>query len=351
MDTIVPDHQPGRVKRAPNFPATLKRAQAFAGERVHPAAIVSLVMKAGRAIPSAQARLLALLVEHSAAEGWAAGSPSSWVSNTTLADELGCSIRNVIALLGKLERAGWIVRTYSDANHRLRGAGFDLAPLGARLAELRQAEAAAKLARQAKRAEADDTAGKRTNLDSGRDESNVTHITKLHSPDSDLRSVPASENGVAATGSPYRAVPVQRHGPSELPASTRPSSRWFKPTTPAMPPGNLMAVVQLFDRCYPGFRDFLATPDTSDLGDIVTAASMIRQRLGIPFKDWSAALQRHHGLAAAALVIVAASAPEETLKRGRVAYARGLLRMAPDQVDPWRSIYTRSKAAAAKGSS
>jgi len=179
------DPQPalvGRVKRASTFDNTLALARRFGGEAVHPAAIVGLIMKSGRAIPSAQARVLALLVEHSQPDAWAAGSPASWVSNGTLADELGCTVRNVIALLGKLEAAGWIVRAYSDTNHRLPRAGFDLAPLGARLDELRASLSAAAAARQAKRAEAADTAGQRSNQDSSGGESAITQTTKTTTP-------------------------------------------------------------------------------------------------------------------------------------------------------------------------
>jgi hypothetical protein len=114
-------------------------------------------------------------------------------------------------------------------------------------------------------------------------------------------------------------------------------------TLRAAPPRTLHEAVALFERIYPEFPRRLVIPQEPQLADIEAAARAIGAELGITDREWASGRERHGALNAAALVVAAASASSRRDRRARRADGRGLLRMAADQVDPWRTIYSRTR--------
>ncbi|KJS38254.1 MAG: hypothetical protein VR70_10490 [Rhodospirillaceae bacterium BRH_c57] len=136
------------------------------------AAVTGLIARAVKvlcpALSPAAVHLLILLVEHiHGDEKWRQGRLRVIPSNARLAMMLGTCERRVRSLLALLEANHWIIRRYTEANRRNRPeAGIDLAPVAARLADLRRAaDWVAEEGRDARRrsdAERDDAAGSRS---------------------------------------------------------------------------------------------------------------------------------------------------------------------------------------------
>lgn len=110
----------------------------------------------------------------------------------------------------------------------------------------------------------------------------------------------------------------------------------------AAAPAGAEAVVDLLDRVHPGFAALLVMPHAPTVSDIAAAAGSLAAQLDIPTSVWRAGLTRHGAINAAALVVVAAAANGKsgrTGRRGRDADGLTMLQSAPDQVDPWRTLY------------
>jgi hypothetical protein len=106
--------------------------------------VTGLVLKGVKvlqpALSPAAVHLLALLCEHVYGDDrWKRGKLLVKPGNARLAVMLGVTERAVRRLLTLLEDNHWIIRRYNAANRRAHQAGIDLAPVAARLLDLREA--------------------------------------------------------------------------------------------------------------------------------------------------------------------------------------------------------------------
>jgi hypothetical protein len=144
METIT--YNPGLASRTETFAEFEEATRGARAEGVTTASVTGLVLRGVRilapALTPAAVHLLALLCEHVFGDDrWRAGKLTVCPGNARLALMMGRSERDVRRLLHLLETNRWIVRRYSHANRRSGQAGIDLAPVAARLHELREAVA------------------------------------------------------------------------------------------------------------------------------------------------------------------------------------------------------------------
>ena len=141
------DNKTGLAKRPISFPDTAMKAETFKGTIYTVEKIMGLIARMGefiyqsddgteRRLSHGAVRLLLLLVSYTDSLKWESGNVFVWLSNATLAEELGASIRQMQSYLFELEEAGLIARRYDCGNERLKQAGIDLRPFGHRLDEI-----------------------------------------------------------------------------------------------------------------------------------------------------------------------------------------------------------------------
>ncbi|WP_413207703.1 helix-turn-helix domain-containing protein [Rhodospirillum sp. A1_3_36] len=136
--------QSGRARRSDTFPDLERRARGATAHGVTTASVTGLVLKGVKvlqpALSPAAVHLLALLCEHVYGDDrWKRGKLLVKPGNARLAVMLGVTERAVRRLLTLLEDNHWIIRRYNAANRRAHQAGIDLAPVAARLHDLREA--------------------------------------------------------------------------------------------------------------------------------------------------------------------------------------------------------------------
>ena len=83
--------------------------------------------------------VLIVLIQHTQRDTWKTGNVKTTISNARLAGLCGLTERSARRLLGQLEKHGWLVRRYTNANQRYGAGGIDLRPLARRLPELENA--------------------------------------------------------------------------------------------------------------------------------------------------------------------------------------------------------------------
>ncbi|SOD99419.1 Replication protein C N-terminal domain-containing protein [Caenispirillum bisanense] len=135
----------GIARRTETYAELEASARGVSAPGVTTAAVTGLVLRGVKvltpALTPAAVHLLALLVEHVHGDDrWRLGRLRVVPSNARLAAMMGTCGRGIRRLLSLLEANHWIVRRYTASNRRSRPqAGIDLAPVAARLADLREA--------------------------------------------------------------------------------------------------------------------------------------------------------------------------------------------------------------------
>lgn len=291
----------GIARRTETFPELVSATRGARAPGVTTAAVTGLVLRGLKvlypALAPAAVHLLALLIEHVHGDDrWREGKLRVTPSNARLAAMLATSERRIRSLLQLLEDNHLIIRRYTEANRRSRPeAGIDLAPIAARLADLRKAvdwvAEEGLQARQRSDAERDDAGNVRRTNESGTEDGSVP-----------LKSY---------SGSPEPKAPVQRPPRADRDAE----------------------LVSLMVAASPAVQAALSPADLIDIqrprppGPVLNRLAavvgvFVRQRIGLPAEVWTEALTRH-GWAALAAAVVAVE--RQGVKR-RAGYLRTMLR-------------------------
>lgn len=291
----------GVARRSDTYPDLETSSRGAAVPGVSTAAVSGLVARAVKvlcpALSPAAVHLLILLVEHVHGDDkWRQGRLRVIPSNARLARMLGTCERGVRRLLALLEDNHWIVRRYTEANRRSRPeAGIDLAPVAARLADLRRAaDWVAEEGREARRqsdAERDDA----HRDDAGRD----TWIAESSPEDG---SVPLK----SYSGNPEPTAPVQPPGVGDLLSLMLHASPRLQA---ALAPGDLVDLLS-------------PRPPGPALNRLAAAVGFFVREIGFSGGAWAEGVRRHGWAALAAAVVVM----ERQEVRRRPGYLRVMLR-------------------------
>ncbi|MCA1972103.1 MAG: hypothetical protein LDL44_04640 [Caenispirillum sp.] len=247
------------------------------------------------ALTPAAVHLLALLVEHVHGDDrWRLGRLRVVPSNARLAAMMGTCERGIRRLLSLLEANHWIVRRYTASNRRSRPeAGIDLAPVAARLADLRRAvDWVAEEGREARRksdAERDDAGADNRTSESGREDIFVPLKSYSGTPK------PSASVQGAEAGAADELVSLMLHASPRL--------------------QGLLSAHDLIDLQRP-------RPPGPALNRLTVAVGVFVRELGLPSEVWTEALARHGWAALAAAVVVM---ERQGVKR-RAGYLRSMLR-------------------------
>lgn len=285
----------GIARRTETFPELEATARDVSAPGVTTAAVTGLVLRGVKvltpALTPAAVHLLALLVEHVHGDDrWRLGRLRVVPSNARLAAMMGTCERGIRRLLSLLEANHWIVRRYTASNRRSRPqAGIDLAPVAARLADLREAVAwVAEEGREARR----------------------------------LADAERSDGRTEETGREDKSVPLNSYSGNPKPtASVQPAE-----------PRTADELVSLMLHASPRLQGLLSPHDLIDLqrprqpgpalNRLTAAVGVFVRELGLSSGIWTEALARHGWAALAAAVVVM---ERQGVKR-RAGYLRSMLR-------------------------
>ncbi|WP_176525348.1 helix-turn-helix domain-containing protein [Caenispirillum bisanense] len=247
------------------------------------------------ALTPAAVHLLALLVEHVHGDDrWRLGRLRVVPSNARLAAMMGTCERGIRRLLSLLEANHWIVRRYTASNRRSRPqAGIDLAPVAARLADLREAVAwVAEEGRDARRqADAERPDGRKEQ--SGREDKSVLLKSYSRTPKPSASVQPAEAGADASAVG--ELVSLMLHASPRL--------------------QGLLSAHDLIDLQRP-------RPPAPALNRLTVVVGVFVRELGLSSGIWTEALARHGWAALAAAVVVM---ERQEVKR-RAGYLRSMLR-------------------------
>ncbi|MFA7429891.1 MAG: helix-turn-helix domain-containing protein [Rhodospirillaceae bacterium] len=286
----------GHARRSETYQQLETSSRDARAPGVTTAAVTGLIARAVKvlcpSLPPAAVHLLILLVEHVHGDDkWRQGRLRVIPSNARLAMMLGTCERRVRSLLALLEANHWIIRRYTEANRRNRPeAGIDLAPVAARLADLRRAaDWVAEEGREARR-----------RSDAERDDADVSRSDESSREDRSDRLKSYSVN-------PEPTAPVQ----------------------PASDPGEL---VSLMLHASPRLQAAIAPQDLVDLLSprppgpalhrLAAAVGFFVREMGLSTSAWTDGVRRHEWAALAA----AAVAMERQGVERRPGYLRAMLR-------------------------
>ncbi|MCA1971729.1 MAG: hypothetical protein LDL44_02740 [Caenispirillum sp.] len=285
----------GIARRTETFPELEATARDVSAPGVTTAAVTGLVLRGVKvltpALTPAAVHLLALLVEHVHGDDrWRLGRLRVVPSNARLAAMMGTCERGIRRLLSLLEANHWIVRRYTASNRRSRPqAGIDLAPVAARLADLREAVAwVAEEGREARRLADAERLDGRTDQ-SGSEDKSVLLKSYSGTPK------PSASVQPAETGAADELVNLMLHASPRLQGLLSPHDliELLRPRPPGPALNRLTVVVGVFVR-----------------------------ELGLSSGIWTEALARHGWAALAAAVVVM---ERQEVKR-RAGYLRSMLR-------------------------
>ena len=378
------------------------RAAAYAGLPdgfSHPGQLLEDAERCGPDLPfPAECLPLArVLLSYTAAADWCGGDdgrgggrrPLVWPGNAALAGCLGRSVRSVQRQLDALEGAGAIWRDQDGLGRRI----IDLSPLAAlapvirRLA--READARrrrlAGLARAMTRAwsevvmacsAVEDASGEaphslrmlrdraralRAQGRGWRDEEMARGLTEqlaglaaeavrqakdilaFSSPTSSLED--AGDTHTTTRPSPSSNPPIFSHTPvAREPARQEdvvPPAEGYLDTPP---PADLAELRRLLFGALPRFRRILIEhlghdPARAGRRELLDAAEVLRQELGMAREPWAAAIARHGWESVVAATVTVAAKPAEEIRIGPAAVLRGMLRKPPAELRPWPSLH------------
>ena len=289
----------GLARRTETYPQLDLSARQARAPGVTTASVTGLVLRGVKvltpALTPAAVHLLALLVEHVHGDDrWRLGRLRVVPSNARLAAMMGTCERGIRRLLSLLEANHWIVRRYTASNRRSRPeAGIDLAPVAARLADLRRAvDWVAEEGREARRqadAERDDAGVDSRTNETGRGDKFVLLKSYSGTP-KPTASVQGAEAGAAD-----ELVSLMLHGSPRL--------------------QGLLSPHDLIELQRP-------RPPGPALSRLTVAVGVFVHELGLPSGIWTEALARHGWAALAAAVVVM---ERQGVKR-RAGYLRAMLR-------------------------
>jgi len=334
--------EPGFAKRPVSFSQTANQAEIFQGTTCSVLQIMGLIARMGsfvyqcddgaeRRLSHGAKNLLSLLVSYTDSRQWESGGVFVWTSNTTLADELGASVRQTQSRLFELEAAGLIARRYDCVNEREERAGIDLRPLGSRLDEIEETIQARYDARdkRRKRMKESTSTHERFNIleykTKGYSENNRTtpSVEKPHPVDKTERgSSPrrSIQNGrFTAKRTPPDGVGLARErGGGRVPLERLASDSVLDLMVAASPTFKRL----LAEAIYPG--DYRSASIT----EIVRIVQAMRVTYLSEYNErqWVTAVERH-GASAALAVLVAAETPGIN---NRAAYLAGILKKGVD---------------------
>ncbi|WP_176525023.1 helix-turn-helix domain-containing protein [Caenispirillum bisanense] len=269
------------ANRSDTFPDLEASARGASAPGVTTASVTGLVLRGVKvltpALTPAAVHLLALLVEHVHGDDrWRRGRLRVVPSNARLAAMMGTCERGIRRLLSLLEANHWIVRRYTASNRRSRPeAGIDLAPVAARLADLREAvEWVAEEGREARR-----------QADAERDDAG----TGSRTPESGMEDI--SVRLKSYSGNPKPTASVQR---AEAGAGGELVSLMLH-ASPRLQ--GLLSPHDLIDLQRP-------RPPGPALNRLTAAVGAFVRELGLSSGIWTEALARHGWAALAAAVVV-----------------------------------------------
>jgi hypothetical protein len=295
-------YNPGIASRSDTYADLVEDVRGARAEGVTTAAVTGLVLRGVRvlapALSPAAVHLLALLCEHVYGDDrWRKGKLTVCPGNARLALMMGRSERDVRRLLNLLEANHWIIRRYSASNRRSGQAGIDLAPVAARLTELREAVTWVSEAVQDAR---DQAAAER--LDGGMDQSaqeDGSVLLKSYTGNPDLKGLVQADGGQAdcrPRGSDGALIALMVEASPVLQEQ--------------LGPNDVLALMG-------------ARPPSVVLTRLANAVGhIVRCRIGLKADAWTEGLTKH-GWAAMAAAIVAVE--RQGVKR-RAGYLRTMLR-------------------------
>ncbi|MBY0432078.1 MAG: hypothetical protein K2Q10_12825 [Rhodospirillales bacterium] len=363
-------------------------AKAFSGLPegfTHPGQLLQDAERCGPDLPfPAECLGLArVLLSYSSASDWVDGSqPVVWPTNIALADCLGLSTRSVQRQLDCLEAAGVIWRDLDSRGRRI----IDLAPLAALAPHLRSLARAADarrrrlsaLAREAAKAWAEITMAcatlemeadaseaveglrsrarnHRLTAEDRRDERRMRDkvaclsalagdamtVVKMHLSSS-VSVMPMScshGSDVVITPTTKNTFPSSKSTGSAKTVVSEDSGYLLTP-----PPASLTELRRLLLGALPRLGRILAehlghAPENSGRAELLDAAEILRQELGMAREGWLAAIERHGWQVVVAATVAATAWPAEEVRRSRAALLRGMLRKPPEHLRPWPSLH------------
>jgi hypothetical protein len=379
MATDDPGAQRGRIRRLPDFPVHLARAQAYQHDaNLSKLAVVRDLVLGCADLSDAAVRLGVALVLLVPADHWRAGQLYAFIGNDLLGRLLGCSDSALRRAGRELEAAGLVLRHMDEANHPAQGRRFDVRPLAARHGDLSaaitatfQAQARARAARRlcatAPHTAAPDPAGAPAPAGpsdpAGADQPNPaggagksarpydTGTAQDHLGDpvqarhgAAVDQAPADPApGTAAATTTAPPAPPRGGRTAARPPAKPPRSGYRRPVDPTPGPRSVAAATALLAAVSPDFRVALTQVapcgEPAGLPELLAAADRLRRCLGVPQAVWLGSHGRLDRVERVAILVAAMAKPQGEFRTTRVAWACWLLKRRRGEIDIWATLH------------